>query len=197
MMNGPKRSGPALLLPLLVCSLLAAMVYLELESAPRLAAAVAPGGDSMDVAPLPPAVAYEPPPASTFDGVLARPLFSPSRRPPDDAPALAVEAAPVLAAFELELVGVLINGEERVALVRQPGVAVLLRLAPGAVAAGWTVESIEPDRVLFRSGTRLEEAQLRDDATPPPEAQPSREDREERRRRRAAERRDVEERTAE
>jgi general secretion pathway protein N len=189
-MNAPKRGGPALLLPLLVCSLLAAMVYLEVESAPRLDASSRPIAESIEVAALPPAVIYEPPAANAFDGVLARPVFAPSRRPPQDAPAAAVEAAPVLAAFDLELVGITINGDERLALVQQPGVPVVLRMAPGAAAGGWTVETIEPDRVLFRSGTRLEEARLRDDSSPP-EAQPNREDRNEIRRRRAAERREV------
>lgn len=188
MMSGPKRRDPSILLPLLVCLSLVGLVYLEGIAAPRLSDAVAPvAAVAVAVAALPPAIALEPPPASAFDGVLARPLFAPSRRPPPDAPAPQVDEVPEAAPFEIELVGVVITGDERLALVRQPGLPVLVRVETGAAIGGWTVEAIEPDHVLFRSGTRLEEIRLRDDA-PPPEARPSRETREEARRRRAQER---------
>ena len=186
MMGGPKRRDPSILLPLLVCVSLAGLVTLEYIAAPRLTDAVVPVA-AVAVAALPPAIALEAVPASAFDGVLARPLFAPSRRPPPDAPAPLVDAVPEAAPFEIELVGVVIAGDERLALVRQPGLPVLVRVETGAAIGGWTVEAIEPDHVLFRSGTRLEEVRLRDDASPP-EASPRREDREEAQRRRAQER---------
>lgn len=194
MMSGPKRRNPSILLPLLVCLSLAGLVYLESAAAPRLTDAVVPVvAEPVAVAALPPAIALEPPPASAFDGVLARPLFAPSRRPPPDAPAPQVDAVPEAAPFEIELVGVAIAGDERRALVRQPGLPVGVWVETGAAIGGWTVEAIEPDHVLFRSGTRLEEARLRDD-TPPPVVRPSREERrEEARRRRAQEREEARE----
>jgi hypothetical protein len=190
MMKGPKRGGSSNLLLALVCALLAGVVYLEIEAAP--APAVTPPEPPATAEPpaaLPSAVAYRAPEAAAFSGVLERPLFAPSRRPPPDAPPPAVEAAPEASPFELELVGVVISGEERVALVRQPGIQELLRVAVGRMVGGWQVETIEPDRVLFRSGDTLKEVRLRDD-TPPPETRRSRREREAERRRRAEERRE-------
>jgi hypothetical protein len=189
MMKGPKRGGSSNLLLALVCALLAGVVYLETQAAPG--PAVAPPESPVTAEPpvaLPPAVAYRPPETAAFSGVIERPLFAPSRRPPPGAPAPALEASDA-SPFELELVGVVISGEERVALVRQPGIQELLRVAVGRMVGGWEVESIEPDRVLFRSGDALKEVRLRDD-TPPPETRSSRRDREAERRRRAEERRE-------
>jgi len=44
----------------------------------------------------------------------------------------------------------------------------LVRAGIGRTVAGWTVERIEPDRVQFRAGDRVEELVLRDDVPQPP-----------------------------
>lgn len=92
--------------------------------------------------------AFIPPPASVFAPIAARPLFTPTRRPPPvAAEATAPEAAdpPTLA-----LVGVLMrDGAPALALMRDAEGATL-RLGPGATHDGWTVAEIAPRAVTLR-----------------------------------------------
>jgi general secretion pathway protein N len=193
MMRGPRSSGASNLLLGLVCLLLGGVVWLEIEAAPRLLPPDAPPPDPVPAAPpLPAAAAFQPPPIAAFEEVMARPLFAPSRQPPPDAPDAPALAAPPAPELGFELVGVVISPEEALALVRQPGMPDLVRAGIGRTVAGWTVERIEPDRVLFRAGDSVEELVLRDDVPePPPETA------RERRARRADELREERERRAE
>jgi general secretion pathway protein N len=146
--------GVALILGL-VCLALAAFLDRELGGAPpEIAAAPA--------APAPSPVLSKPeaarlPPLSVYGEVLRRPLFSETRRtPPEAASGLADSAE----GFVLR--GVVIDGDGKFALIEHGRPAALARLGEGQSIDGWTLRSIEPDRVLLADGTVQRELKLRD-----------------------------------
>jgi hypothetical protein len=141
----------------LVCVALAILVWLELTREP--ASAPGPGTTAADLPPLPEPPGFEPPSPAAFDLIVLRPLFAPSRRPPEppSEPAEATPAPPPPSPLAATLIGVTIAGAERAALVATHGTQRWLR--EGQELDGWQVLTIAPDRVRFRRGD--EEALLR------------------------------------
>lgn len=139
--------GMALLLSLL-CLMLGATLYRELGggSAPG---AVAPAALPAAAAPLPPAPAAAGlPPLGAFAEVLQRPLFAETRRPPP--PEAAQDT--LGAADGFTLLGTIIAGNGKSALIRYGRPPKLARLGEGQAVEGWTVREILPDRVLLEHG---------------------------------------------
>ncbi|HSR71716.1 MAG TPA: hypothetical protein VLL72_04985 [Kiloniellales bacterium] len=64
---------------------------------------------------LPEPVAFDLPPLGTFVAAVERPLFSPARRPPE--PGVEPVETPSPAGLDFELVGVVITGEQRIAVL--------------------------------------------------------------------------------
>jgi general secretion pathway protein N len=87
------------------------------------------------------------PPAAAFAATAERPLFSPSRRPPS-APATAGKGA---LDGRYRLLGLVIAGPARRALVIEIAGGRRLELSEGDAIEGWTVKRIDRDRVLFTS----------------------------------------------
>lgn len=151
------RAGVLALVALDAALLAAVLVPLEPASPPADA-----------VAPAPPAAVAEPaaavPPPIDHRGLvaelLARPVFTPDRRP---APAGPVAAAPE----SLVLVGVVVSGRRRVALVRADG-GRTLRLAVGDRIGPLTVAEIAPDRIRVRDGATVRDLPLLRNHPPPP-----------------------------
>jgi hypothetical protein len=153
---------------LLTCTVLAAVVGLELSSgmslAPQVTAAPPP-------APLPEAgpaaQGFEAPPESVFDEIALRPLFFESRRPFVPAPvdAEADELAPAQA-VAIELIGTLVTDHGRAALLQPEGEQAVWRRA-GDKIAGWNVRAIERDQVTLRLGEKTETLSLRADLDTP------------------------------
>lgn len=84
-----------------------------------------------------------------FEGVLARPLFSPSRRPPpEEQPELPVTRQE----FDYTLKGVLIDIDARIALLDHKGGGGIVRQAEGTEIDGWLVEEVEADYVVVVRG---------------------------------------------
>ncbi len=138
--------------------------------------------------PLPEVTPFAPPMIEDFTEFVERPLFQADRRPPEPPEDAPIEIAPAeVPAGEFVLVGVVISLSERLALIQQAGAGELLRLGVGGVVNGWSVQSIEPDRVFFTYGEILKEVKLRDDVPP---KQPTK--KRTRRRRRAAPEREAE-----
>jgi hypothetical protein len=153
----------SVLLLSLLCALLGAIVYEEVEhpSSPQIeVAASAP----VDLPPLPPEPQFTMPPESSFAVVLERPVFSPTRRPQQAGNARAAPAPSV----DFTLIGVVITGGERYALVKPSNGDALERLSEGDELAGWSAVSIGSDRVLFRRGTVQKEIVLDYKAPAPP-----------------------------
>ena len=86
-----------------------------------------------------------------LSAVLARPLFSPSRRPPAEAEAAppAPLQEPARAVWRVE--GVIDAGGTRRAILRREGAAAGIHAAEGDTVEGWTLRSISADRVILVS----------------------------------------------
>jgi hypothetical protein len=132
------RPNHALLALAVLLAGLAAWPLLPMRSPPRLRPAA--------VSPTP--VLAKLPPATAFAAVAARPLFSPSRRPP------AAVQGPVAASGLVEryrLIGVVDAGGEQRALLLDGTRRV--RVEVGARLGGFAVSRIEHDRVVLTSPT--------------------------------------------
>lgn len=108
-------------------------------AAPLLAAAKA----------LPPPPGLATPPLEHYGAMVARPLFSASRRPVTRKQPLVAHSQ--TSPPDARLVGVLLTEEMRMALLTEGGKPPR-RLAVGQEVDGWTIAAIEPRRVLLRQG---------------------------------------------
>ncbi|MGA7713062.1 MAG: hypothetical protein WCA81_14250 [Rhizomicrobium sp.] len=99
---------------------------------------------------------FSPPSEASFSAIDARPLFSPSRKPIDvpQAPGESGlgSAVPPLPS-NVSLVGVIIDGDRQLALIKTQGAPFAESLRVGAVIDGWKVTEIAPDKVVLRAGT--------------------------------------------
>lgn len=152
-----RRRAPAYLI--LLCLGLAAIVYREAtqpDPDPAPAMTAAPRRAAGD--PREPHFAMAP--LSAYAEVVARPLFSPTRRP-------AATAATAAGPSNFLVTGIVISPTGRVALVAHGMPAHVDRVVEGQSLDGWTVEAILPDHiVLARDGTEIA---LKPEATPGPE----------------------------
>jgi hypothetical protein len=119
-------------------------------------------------------IALSLPPIEEFRVIVERPLFSPMRRPPQPAPpepevAVVEEAAVEPAAqpappppppISFSLVGIVIIGDQRVALVQPLDGGKAVQLREGDEFSGWTAALIDSERAVFRSAYAEEELTL-------------------------------------
>jgi type II secretory pathway component PulC len=99
---------------------------------------------------------YGMPSSDHYRTIIERPLFSPTRRAP---PPSAARAASEASAFLLR--GVIVSNSERFALLQRQGTPPkLFHVGVGQEVEGWTVESIDLDRILIRTGTTEQELKL-------------------------------------
>lgn len=111
-----------------------------------------------------------------FDDMLERPLFSPSRRPPEiEEAAPAAPSTPRVQAptgpnpadlLRYALVGTLIADPRRIALLRDPSSPDLIELRVGDRLHGWEVSEVTTQSVIFEQDGRSVELQI---AAPPGE----------------------------
>lgn len=85
------------------------------------------------------------PPAGSFAEITARPLFSPTRRP-------GLPAGKLAASSSFTLVGTVISGGDRSAILGLGQSGKIVRVREGRQVEGWAVEAILPDRVIVRRG---------------------------------------------
>ncbi len=152
--------GTALLAVL--CGGLSVIVFLELAPLPADPGARAAAARTQQKPAL--ATASEPrftlPPLRDFGEVLARPVFSETRRPP------APEAAAPGATPPFALVGVVLTATERHALLEHGLPPHIDRFAEGQEVDGWAVEAVQLDRVVLRRGDNRVEVKAKDKAAP-------------------------------
>ena len=131
-----------------LCSLLAvslAYAYVSTPAPPDIPVMRWPGAASAAPLPLAPPL----PPVETFAAVDARPLFNPARKPVQPKPtAQAAAALPT----DVTLVGVIMGGDRRVALLHTAGANYSTSVQIGATVNGWQVFEIDADRVVLKSG---------------------------------------------
>ncbi len=114
------------------------------------------------------------PALTEFKETLDRPLFSSSRRPEepeiDDGEVEALEEMPKVAA-PVRLSAVIIEDEEKSALLEETRSRTAKRVKEGEAFEGWTLVEVREDGVVLESGGTRSEVELRNfDApvTPPP-----------------------------
>ena len=184
MKRRPSRARAAILPLLAIILLLGALLALELRDPDLFVRGLAvSGGAAPATEPVPtdPAGArsiHKMPGEASFAAISLRPLFSPTRRPPEQA-TTAAEAPTSNKAPSFDLTGIVSSGEGDVAIFeparkasrRGPGVVVRV----GDTIEGWAVEAIEFEArrvVLTKDGERLEMEQKADETrrprTPPP-----------------------------
>jgi general secretion pathway protein N len=106
-----------------------------------------------------------------------RPLFSPSRRPPRPAPALAVQvvapvAAPPPPAPALRLIGIVQDAENAAGIVRR-GTGQSQVLRAGDPVDGWSVAEIGPEHLTLRLGDQVQTYRLFAATPPGPRPRPT------------------------
>lgn len=158
-----KPRFPALLVLLLIA--LAGVLALEVRQSQSTTVslpAVSPSKAAVDEAPT---LALGGAAASETQDILDRPLFFPSRRPvPPQKIAVAEAKAAPEPPLNFVLIGTILTGPVRTALVkpeREPSV----EIKQGQVVNGWTISSIDADRIMVRHGANIQLLGLRDFAT--------------------------------
>ena len=156
----------------LLCTGLAGGVALELLQplAPQVTAA-RPAAPLPEFAPEP--GEFEPPPRHVFAEIVARPLFSASRRPFAESESAAEapgEAVPI------ELVGTLLT-EKGAAALLQPQGQNARWLHAGDTIAGWQVATIQRDQVNLHLDGEAKTLELRADLDQPAQTPPKKPER--------------------
>lgn len=111
------------------------------------------------------------PPLAALSETVARPLFSATRRPPEeeagDAPDAPV-SVPVGPATNFSVTAIVISEKQRAVLLTHPQSGELERVAEGESIAGWRVDKVESDRVFFSKNGETLESALRTFGPPAP-----------------------------
>ncbi|MGB5832006.1 MAG: hypothetical protein WBG92_08445 [Thiohalocapsa sp.] len=99
-----------------------------------------------------------------YASVAERPLFLPDRRPPPDDPEPEEDAMPeqLTELDGIDVTAVLISPSSVSAWVRRPNQRETTRLRLGDEFDGWTVEKIEPDRIVLERQGETDQLVLRD-----------------------------------
>lgn len=80
---------------------------------------------------------------------VQRPLFAPSRKPPPPAE-VKQAAAPPKPPPDYQLIGVLLNRQRTIALLRSENSGAQYRVEVGDMIGGWLVKSVERDTVVLK-----------------------------------------------
>ena len=110
----------------------------------------------------------EPVPLSEFGEMIMRPLFSPSRRPPEAGGEEMASDTQESTTLPLEtnqflVMGIVIAQDEKVALLKQPGYSdEILQVKEGQKLSDWTVSEITPEFVTIERGGVSEVVRLSD-----------------------------------
>jgi type II secretory pathway component PulC len=105
----------------------------------------------------------EKPAISTFSEFVSRPLFTPTRRPPP------TKTEPNIARTapkpeNLQLIGVIISEDERMALLQTLTTGDVTRAVEGQTVGGWEVHAIKPAQVVLKRGNASEVVMINDAA---------------------------------
>jgi hypothetical protein len=96
----------------------------------------------------------------TYSEIAERPVFSPSRRPATGPARTSIPTPALNRSADLELVGLVSEGDRRLALIRPRGSQETVQLAEGETYRDWTVAQIGVDFVVVRSGAGEQELRL-------------------------------------
>ncbi len=135
-----------------LCLLLATLLVYELENPPPEPAVPVLAWRTVDGSqPLPLTRPF--PALERYAAIDARPVFNPARKPVEAAGDKANAAAALPPPTDIALVGVIIQGEHRLALIRSATAAIGTTATVGSQLAGWQVTAIESDHMVLHAGT--------------------------------------------
>lgn len=174
-----RRSAAAFLLPVALALVAVGAAYRATTAWLQLGSPVDVSGDAemsaTEAQPPIGQVALSLPPIEEFQVVVERPLFSPDRRPPQPAPpepesaaeveapaaeAIAPPEPPPPPPISFTLVGIVMFGDQRVALLQPLDGGKAVQLREGEEFAGWTAALIDRERAVFRNAYSEEELRL-------------------------------------
>ena len=154
MMRGWIQRQPLIALLAALVVLLAIIVGVELGFGTRLRSAVESAPRKAPLAEaklLPPIAAVVP--EEAYPETIGRPLFTPTRRPAPEAPVAAQKA---FKRDQFVLQGVIVVGDNRVAMLREKASGRIHRVERGKEVNGITVFEIEPESVTLGEGGERE-----------------------------------------
>lgn len=140
-------------------ALMATVVALQLAFPVSAPAADDAGSSAAEVPDLADPPAWVPTEFGSYTSILERPLLYVDRRLPAP-PEEEVEPQAPLEPLRLKLEGVALAGGSRVALLRGTVSNELINMAEGMTHNGWTLESVQPDRAVFRRDNDVSELPL-------------------------------------
>jgi hypothetical protein len=143
-------SGPYQLRSLLAAICLIMLAVIAAELTPSRSALPSTNGVAPSQPEIPATPSFTMPPSAAFAEILARPLFSRTRRP-------SAHAGQLPASSSLKLVAIVISADDRHALLGSGQPLKITRVREGDEIAGWTVEAIRPDKVIVRRADTREE----------------------------------------
>ena len=117
---------------------------------------------------LPPITAT--PPDQAYPETVARPLFTPTRRP---APTVAAAAAPAFNRGQFQLLGVIIAGKSKTAMLKEKASGRVHRVEEGREVNGLKVAGIERESVTLALGGESEKVPLQVQKATPGAPQPA------------------------
>ena len=164
----PHRRRPSLLL-IALCLALGWRVWVELGAGPYEIVGIAGAPTSTSAAPAavaPVETVAALPLIDNFAETVTRPLFMPTRRPPEPEEEVVEATAPTVGRNLFSLLGIVISADERIALVTRRRTGEMLRLVVGQHIDGWRVETIRSDRITLRQGDETEVIKLTDAQRP-------------------------------
>jgi hypothetical protein len=148
---------------LLGCAVSAAAIAVELRTGNdgRVATAAVPIGAANGAL----STDFRPQPDRSMPAILARPLFSPTRRPPPRTGAQAFDLS------DKRLAGIVIAPTGRIAIFAGAGAKPLV-LSIGGSLNGWEIESIKADEVVLRGPAGIRTLRPKMDQTFPRRSSP-------------------------
>ncbi|HTU35505.1 MAG TPA: hypothetical protein VMF66_17005 [Candidatus Acidoferrum sp.] len=96
------------------------------------------------------------PPPAAFTALDSHPAFNPGRAPLATSQVSSGTQTPP----DVKVVGVIIDGANRIAMIRAPASPLAIAFQIGATISGWHIAEIEPDRVVLTSGGLRDEIRL-------------------------------------
>lgn len=101
-------------------------------------------------------------PLNSYREIVERPLFYQARRPPesDKAPPAPVEPPPVEEEVELTLIGIMVVGDDRSALIKNETTGKTVVVKQGDSFDSWSLGAVASDRVLLGKNGEFKEIKL-------------------------------------
>lgn len=112
---------------------------------------------------------FKMPPAASFAAIDERPIFDSSRRPVASPPDVPSTIGASVSLPSVTLIGVIIDHETRLALVKLTEASVVASYSVGAWLGNWQIVQIEADKIVLRSnGLGTQELRMTGKSRTPP-----------------------------